>query len=76
TQYVSKPGYTVVDLFARWQPLADDSLTLTAGVYNLFDKLYRAHASVADYNAIAGWEGVAGVYEPGRDIRLSVAVRY
>lgn len=76
TQYVSKPGYTVVDLFARWQPLGDDSLTLTAGVYNLFDKLYRAHASVADYNAIPGWEGVAGVYEPGRDIRLSVAVRY
>ncbi|MFV3131892.1 TonB-dependent receptor domain-containing protein [Niveispirillum sp. KHB5.9] len=76
TQYVSKPGYTVVDLFARWQPLDDDSLTVTAGVYNLFDKLYRAHASVADYNAIPGWEGVAGVYEPGRDVRLSVAVRY
>ena len=41
---------------------------------NLFDAQYRDHASVADYNAIAGWEGVAGLSEAGRDIRLSVSL--
>lgn len=76
TQRVDKPGYTVVDLFARWQPFGDDRLTLLGAVYNLFDKRYRAHSSVADYTAIPGWEGIAGIYEPGRDIRLTAAVRF
>ncbi|WP_119680581.1 TonB-dependent receptor domain-containing protein [Indioceanicola profundi] len=76
TRRVDKPGYTVLDLFARWQPLGNDRLTLLAAVYNLLDKRYRAHSSVADYNAIPGWEGIAGVYEPGRDIRLTAAVRF
>ena len=76
TQFVDKPGYTVVDLFARWQPLGDERLSLLAGVYNLFDVSYRAHASVADYTAIPDFEGVVGVREPGRDIRLTAAVRF
>jgi hemoglobin/transferrin/lactoferrin receptor protein len=76
TQFVDKPGYTVVDIFGRFQPFGDDRLTLLAGVYNLFDTRYRAHASVADYTAIPGYAGVAGVYQPGRDIRLTAAVRF
>jgi hemoglobin/transferrin/lactoferrin receptor protein len=76
TQYVDKPGYTVVDVVGSWKPFGDDRVTLLAGVYNLFDTRYRAHSSVADYNHIPGWEGIAGVYEPGRDIRLTAAFRY
>ncbi|WP_246623270.1 TonB-dependent receptor [Sphingomonas colocasiae] len=76
TQLVDKPGYTVVDLFGRWQPLGSDRLTLLAGVYNLFDRRYRAHSSVADYSGIPDYEGVVGVREPGRDIRLTVSVRF
>jgi hemoglobin/transferrin/lactoferrin receptor protein len=76
TQFVDKPGYTVVDLFARWRPFGNERLTLLAGVYNLFDKRYRAHASVADYSGIPGYAGVVGVREPGRDIRLTAAVRF
>jgi len=76
TRFVDKPGYTVVDIFGRVQPFGDDRLTLLAGVYNLFDKRYRAHASVADYTAIPDYEGVVGVREPGRDIRLTASVRF
>ncbi len=76
TQFVDKPGYTVVDIFGRWQPLQDDRITLLAGVYNLFDARYRAHASVADYTHIPDYEGVVGIREPGRDIRLTVSFRY
>lgn len=76
TRFVNKPGYTVVDIFGRWQPFGTERLTLLAGVYNLFDKRYRAHASVADYSGIPGYEGVVGVREPGRDFRLTAAVRF
>ncbi|WP_216361213.1 TonB-dependent receptor [Caulobacter mirabilis] len=76
TRKVDKPGYTVVDLVALWRPFPDERLTLQAAVYNLFDKRYRAHSSVADYTHIPGWEGISGVYEPGRDVRLSVAYRF
>ena len=69
-------GYTVVDLFARWQPLATDRFELFAGVYNLFDRSYRAHASVADYTAIPDYELVAGLNEPGRNFRLGATVRF
>ncbi|WP_311269227.1 TonB-dependent receptor domain-containing protein [Sphingobium sp. WCS2017Hpa-17] len=76
TQFVDKPGYTVVDIFGRWQPFRTERLTLLAGVYNLFDINYRAHASVADYTAIPDFEGVVGVRDPGRDIRLTASIRF
>lgn len=76
TQFVDKPGYTVVDLFGRWQPFDSERLTLLAGVYNLFDVRYRSHASVADYSGIPDYENVVGVREPGRDIRLTASVRF
>ncbi|HLV06533.1 MAG TPA: TonB-dependent receptor [Croceibacterium sp.] len=76
TLFIDKPGYTVVDLFARWQPLGNDSVTLLAAVYNLFDKQYLAHASVADYTAIPDYELVSGLREPGRNVRLTVSFRY
>jgi hemoglobin/transferrin/lactoferrin receptor protein len=76
TQFVDKPGYTVVDLFGQWRPFGDDKLALGIAVYNLFDTSYRAHASVADYNDIPDWEGVAGVMEPGRNLRLTVSTSF
>lgn len=76
TQVVDKPGYTVVDLFARWAPFASPDVELLAAVYNLFDETYRHHASVADYSAIPGYEIVRGINEPGRNVRLTVAYRF
>ncbi|MFB0612618.1 TonB-dependent receptor plug domain-containing protein [Aurantiacibacter poecillastricola] len=76
TQFIDKPGYTTVDLFARWQPFGTDRFELLAAVYNLFDETYLAHASVGDYTAIPDYEIVRGVNEPGRNIRLSASVRF
>lgn len=76
TRFVDKPGYTVVDVFARWRPTASERFELFAGVYNLFDRTYRAHASVADYTAIPDYELVAGLNEPGRNVRLGASLRF
>ncbi|MEW4447779.1 TonB-dependent receptor [Qipengyuania sp. JC766] len=76
TQFIDKPGYTTVDLFARWQPLGTDRFELLAAVYNLFDATYIAHASVGDYTAIPDYEIVSGVNEPGRNIRLGASFRF
>ncbi|WP_028771399.1 TonB-dependent receptor [Shewanella waksmanii] len=76
TQTIDKPSYQVHDIYVQWQPLTDGSLTLNLAVQNLFDEQYRDHSSVGDYNHIAGWEGVAGLYEAGRDIRLSLGYQF
>lgn len=76
TRFVDKPGYTVVDLFGRWQPFANRNVELLAAVYNVFDEQYRAHASVADYSAIPGYEIVQGLPEPGRNVRLTVSLKF
>jgi len=54
------PGYTVVDLWFGWE--VRDDVTLRFAVENLFDKLYRVHGS--------------GVDAPGRNVVLSVEVRF
>ncbi|WP_300530072.1 TonB-dependent receptor [Maricaulis sp.] len=56
-----RDGYTVVDLYARWQPLVDNGLTLNAGIENAFDE---------DYERV-----FAGVSEAGRSLRLDVSWR-
>ncbi|WP_338445102.1 TonB-dependent receptor [Pelagerythrobacter marensis] len=76
TATIDKPGYTVVDLFGRWQPFGDERLSLLAGVYNLFDETYIAHASVGDYTAIPDYGIVSGLPEAGRNVRLSASVRF
>lgn len=76
TQFIDKPGYSVVDLFGRWQPFNSELIELQLAVYNLLDKQYRAHASVGDYTAIPDYEIVAGLPEPGRNVRIGVSFRY
>lgn len=75
-QTVDKPGYRVHDIYLQWQPLNSDALSINFAVLNLFNEQYRDHSSVADYNHIPDWEGVAGLYEAGRDLRLSVSYRF
>ncbi len=78
TYFIDKPGYAVVDISGTWRPFGTDMVELQAAVYNLLDKQYRAHASVADYGQIGlvDYAGVRGLPEPGRNIRLSVSFRY
>lgn len=76
TQFIDKDGYSIHDIYVKWEPLNSDILTINLSVQNLFDEHYRDHSSVGDYNNISGWEGVAGLYETGRDVRLSVSYKF
>jgi hemoglobin/transferrin/lactoferrin receptor protein len=76
TQIINKDGYSVHDIYVQWQPLSSDTLTVNVAVQNLFNEQYRDHSSVGDYNNIAGWEGIAGLYEAGRDVRISLSYRF
>ena len=76
TQFIDKPGYKVHDIFLQWQPLGNDSLKVNLAVQNVLDEHYRDHSSVGDYNTVPGWEGVAGLYEAGRDIRVSMSYQF
>jgi hemoglobin/transferrin/lactoferrin receptor protein len=74
TQVIDKEGYNVHDIFVQWQPI--ESILVNFAVQNLLDETYIDHSSVADYNGIPGWEGVSGLHEAGRDIRLSVSYQF
>ncbi|WP_444930992.1 TonB-dependent receptor plug domain-containing protein [Microbulbifer sp. SSSA002] len=76
TQTIDKPGYQIHDLYLHWEPLASDRLNVNLAIQNLLNEHYRDHSSVADYSVIDGWGIVAGLYEAGRDIRLSVDYRF
>ncbi|WP_028886998.1 TonB-dependent receptor [Teredinibacter turnerae] len=76
TQYITRPSYKVHDIYLRWTPLNSDALSFNLAVQNLFNEHYRDHSSVADYSHIGGWEIVSGVYEAGRDIRLTASYRF
>lgn len=72
---LDKPGYGVHDLYAQWSALRDDRLVVNLTLKNMFDKQYLDHASNEDFENIPGYEGVRGSYEPGRELRLGVALR-
>ena len=65
------PGYTVVDVFAEYEPAQYDNLTLRAEVNNLFDRDYIDRASYG-----GDFAEVLGQKEPGRSIGLSAQVRF
>lgn len=65
------PGYTVVDVFAEYEPAQYANVTLRAEVNNLFDRDYVDRASYGgDFDEILGQK------EPGRSIGLSARVRF
>src|SRR5690606_27205228 len=68
---IDKDGYAVHDLYAQWQITRDFSLTFTAK--NVFDKYYLDHTTNGNYEHIADYEGVIGLAEPGRDLRLTLS---
>lgn len=57
------PGYATFDLFARWDASETvPGLTVNAGIDNLFDHNYQ----VADQ----------GLYEPGRNFKISASMKF
>jgi hemoglobin/transferrin/lactoferrin receptor protein len=73
---LDKPGYGIHDLYVHWKPMGDDQLKVALSVNNIFDKQYLSHASVENFTGNAGWEGIVGSPESGRDVRLSVSARF
>jgi len=75
-----KPGYSVHGLQAVWLPQGNDSLTVTLGVDNLFDKFYAHHATTRVTQASTTATAVKGrVYatpEPGRRVKVALDWRF
>ena len=71
-----KEGYSTHDVYARWSPMADDTVVLNLTVKNVFDEDYINHSSPADFTANAGYELISGQADPGRDVRLSAAFKF
>ncbi len=70
---VDQSGYAVHDIYAQWFITRDFNLTFT--VKNLFDKYYIDHATNGSFEHIPGYEGIVGLSEPGRDLRLTLSWR-
>ena len=65
-----KAGYGVHDLYARWLPMVDESVSVTLTVSNVFDKQYFDHGT---YGEDPDDGTFLGLPEPGRDVRLAVS---
>ncbi|TEW47266.1 TonB-dependent siderophore receptor [Psychromonas algicola] len=68
----NKAAYNVHNFYAQWLPADMEALSVTFGIDNIFDEEYVSHASRT---------GLArGIttddYEPGRNVKLSVAYQF
>jgi hemoglobin/transferrin/lactoferrin receptor protein len=71
-RYPSYEAYTVFNAFAEWKPqTARFETTLRIDVKNLFDETYSSRAT---YGSEFG--NVTPLFEPGRSVILSAAVRF
>lgn len=68
-----RDGYDVHDAYGQWQPTGKDDFALTLTVRNIFNKFYYEQSS---FGYLASWGTVAGMPEPGRDVRVSAAWRF
>lgn len=73
TAAAHKAGYGVNDVYLSWLPKGEDSLRVSFGVRNLFDKYYFDQASYG-YNADRGM--FLGYADPGRNVWANVAWRF
>ncbi|WP_087016771.1 TonB-dependent siderophore receptor [Thaumasiovibrio subtropicus] len=70
-----KESYNVHNIYAQWLPHQVDGLQVTLGVDNLFDEAYYSHASKYGYPSSRD-NREADDFEPGRNIKLSVAYQF
>lgn len=74
-------AYTVFDLFGSWR--FNERVRLNAGVYNLFDEEYYQWARIRNVTrgdfylyGYATDEGIGRYSEPGRNVRVSLALDF
>lgn len=65
--YVHKDTYSVSNAYITWAPAQVKGLELTAGIDNIFDRVYKDH-STQFYGAVDN--------DPGRNYKLSVSYRF
>lgn len=68
----TKEAYDVHDIAVKWKPSRVKGLTLIAGVDNIFNEEYVAHASE---NRILSTVPLSD-YEPGRNVKLSFSYEF
>jgi len=66
-------GFGVLSLNAGWKPTP--AVLVSAGVDNLFDKVYAEHLSRGGA-AVSGFEQTTRVNEPGRTLWLKVGASF
>lgn len=67
-----KAGYAAHDVYTQWNPKGKEDFSVTLSIKNIFNKYYLDQGSFG-YNA--RWGSIAGLPEPGRDVRLTLAWR-
>ena len=70
--YNEKDSYSVHDIYMRWKPKAINNLTVITGIDNIFDTAYISHISE---NRMAKGYNTAD-YEPGRNIKVTLAYKF
>lgn len=73
----SKAGYVVHNLSANWSPKSVDGLSATFGVDNLFDEYYASQSSRTGTSFHPRFGELYLLdYEPGRNIKLTLAYQF
>jgi hemoglobin/transferrin/lactoferrin receptor protein len=73
---IDKPSYTVHDIYAQWQPTANNNLKVSFSINNVFDEQYISHSSVEDFSENPGWSTISGQAETGRDARITLSYQF
>ena len=75
-EYNIKPSYNTHDIAVNYKPNSVKNLTLIAGIDNIFDKAYVSHISESRTFTLSGEEKSTADYEPGRNVKVSVAYKF
>jgi hemoglobin/transferrin/lactoferrin receptor protein len=68
------PGFTIADLTAYWRPLRN--VTLTAGVFNLFDRKYWLWSDLWRTGLTSASPGLDRYTQPGRNAAVTVKLEF
>ena len=76
TAYNVKGSYNVHDIAFNWKPASTKGLTLIAGISNIFDEEYVSHVSENRGLTVSGNPASSADYEPGRNIKVTLAYKF
>lgn len=75
-EYNEKDSYNVHDIAVNYKPSNVKNLTVIAGVDNIFDEEYVSHISENRNYTISGVNVSTADYEPGRNIKVTLAYKF